>query len=46
MNGHVTTAATPASAAQGLRRFQFDKRYLAPVLVTMVLGAVVMHLQR
>jgi enediyne biosynthesis protein E5 len=39
MNGHVTTAATPASAAQGLRRFQFDKRYLAPVLVTMVLIA-------
>jgi Na+-transporting NADH:ubiquinone oxidoreductase subunit NqrB len=39
MNGHVTTAATPASAAQGLRRFQFDKRYLAPLLVTMVLIA-------
>ena len=39
MNGHVTTAATPAPAAQGLRRFQFDKRYLAPVLVTMVLIA-------
>jgi Na+-transporting NADH:ubiquinone oxidoreductase subunit NqrB len=39
MNGHVTTAATPAPAAQGLRRFQFDKRYLAPLLVTMVLIA-------
>ena len=39
MNAHVTTAATPASAAQGLRRFQFDKRYLAPLLVTMVLIA-------
>jgi Na+-transporting NADH:ubiquinone oxidoreductase subunit NqrB len=39
MNGHVTTAATPASAAQGLRRFHFDKRYLAPLLVTMVLIA-------
>jgi Na+-transporting NADH:ubiquinone oxidoreductase subunit NqrB len=39
MNGHVTTAATPASAAQGLRRFQLDKRYLAPLLVTMVLIA-------
>ena len=39
MNGRVTTAAAPASAAQGLRRFQFDKRYLAPLLVTMVLIA-------
>src|SRR5918994_1160299 len=39
MNGPVTTAATPASAAQGVRRFQFDKRYLAPILVTMVLVA-------
>src|SRR5918994_1815245 len=39
MNGPVTTAATPASAAQGVRRFQFDKRYLAPLLVTMVLIA-------
>ena len=39
MNGDVTTAATPASAAQGVRRFQFDKRYLAPLLVTMVLIA-------
>jgi Na+-transporting NADH:ubiquinone oxidoreductase subunit NqrB len=39
MNRQVTTAATPAPAAPGLRRFQFDKRYLAPVLVTMVLIA-------
>ena len=33
--GTVTETAVPQTA----RRFQFDKRYLAPVLVTMVLVA-------
>jgi Na+-transporting NADH:ubiquinone oxidoreductase subunit NqrB len=32
-------AVTDAPAAQPARRFQFDKRYLAPLLVTMVLIA-------
>jgi Na+-translocating ferredoxin:NAD+ oxidoreductase RnfD subunit len=39
MNGQVTTAPGPPAAAQAVRRFQVDKRYLAPVLVTLVLIA-------
>ena len=38
MNGQATTAPSPA-VAQPARRVQFDKRYLAPVLVTLVLIA-------
>jgi Na+-transporting NADH:ubiquinone oxidoreductase subunit NqrB len=39
MNGPATTVADAAATAPDRRRFQFDRRYLAPILITMVLLA-------
>ncbi len=39
MNGPATTVAEAAATAPDRRRFQFDRRYLAPILITMVLLA-------